>query len=100
MNMPVIENQEREKDVEILVGAGGLSPLQWPRGVSDIVRLLQVDSNRLKVYRVALGLEQHEIAAKFGVSLRTWGSWERGVVRVSADVLVQIARGIKACLGQ
>ena len=36
-------------------------------------------AKRLRTLRVSLDLRQKEIAAKLGINLSTWRSWERGV---------------------
>jgi SOS-response transcriptional repressor LexA len=53
--------------------------------------------NDLKALRVAVGWTQDEAAHEFGVSARTWGSWERGQTQAPSAVveLLEIkARGI------
>lgn len=72
--------------------------LEWPDTVPDIIRLLQEDGNRLRVFRVAMGWSQTEVAKEFGVSMKTWSCWERGEYKIPGPAARSVALEIQACL--
>jgi DNA-binding XRE family transcriptional regulator len=72
--------------------------LEWPESVPDIIRLLQTECNRLKIFRVAKGWSQAQVAEFFGVNVRTWNCWERGAYAIPGPMARSVALEVAKCL--
>ena len=55
-------------------------------------------SARLKLTRLATGMNQTEFAKKVEISLQTWNNYERDISRISLDEALKVCRGLKVGL--
>lgn len=55
-------------------------------------------SARLKVTRLATGMNQTEFAKKVEISLQTWNNYERDISRISLDEALKVCRALKVGL--
>lgn len=77
---------------------GVMKELEWPSDITDIIQLLQQEPNRLFVFRAAKNWSQADVAGQFGLNIRTWGDWERGVRPIPGGQAIKVAKEIQKCL--
>jgi transcriptional regulator with XRE-family HTH domain len=58
----------------------------------------RIVGQQIRVYRKQAGLSQEKLAEKAGLSYKYLGEVERGVVNVSLDTLMRIAKALKVRL--